>query len=182
MGISVAAWITNVAFLIHGKSFLQAFMYLYLIQIYFTSGITQASSRCTLIWGVRTNLSIAPRLTGSGGGHLHVDQHQKHQTSRHRHAHYRHRLASDHAGWVVRFAPVWRRQIRSGKLAMETGEVMTALLGPCALLFPNVLSACKGVTWLIIATVAEVPPAVSLRFSLYLSYYLCISRPRYFYV
>ena len=65
---------------------------------------------------------------------------------------------------------------------METGEVMTVLLGPCALLFPNVLSACKGVTWLLIATVAEVPPAVSLRFSLYLSFYPSIPRPRSLYV
>ncbi len=64
---------------------------------------------------------------------------------------------------------------------METGEVMTVLLGPCVL-FPNVLSACKGVTWLLIATVAEVPPAVSLRFSLYLSFYPSIPRPRSFYV
>ncbi len=30
MGIAVTAWITNVAFLVHGKSLLQAFMYVFI--------------------------------------------------------------------------------------------------------------------------------------------------------
>jgi len=53
---------------------------------------------------------------------------------------------------------------------METGKLMTIHLSRCALSFPNVLSACKGVIWLLIAAVAEVPPAVSLGFSLYLPF------------
>ena len=47
---------------------------------------------------------------------------------------------------------------------------MTVHLSRCTLFFPDVLSACKGVIWLLIATVAEVPPVVSLPPSLCLPF------------
>jgi len=36
--------------------------------------------------------------------------------------------------------------------------------------FSDVFSACKGVIWLLLATVAEVPPVVSLAISLHFSF------------
>ena len=97
---------------------------------------------------------------------MRFEQRQWHQTHPHRNAHYRHPFASHCPGWLVPHALKRRRFIWSTRRPLETGAVD----GLDSNSLTSSLCFCfKGVIWLVLAAVAEIPPVVrGLTFSAHL--------------
>jgi len=114
------------------------------------------SSNCFVPSGLTS--PPAPRKMDTRARRLYSGQHRKHQAKHHRHSRYRCHFTSHHARWVAPHTPLWMRQVWSGIPHVETGLILGS---PGALLSLILFSPHKGVVWLFLATIAEVPPAVS---------------------
>ena len=92
-----------------------------------------------------------------------------HQTYPHRNPNYRHHFACHCTSRLVQHKPRRRRLVWSTNRPLETGAVDDHFFesGP---LTSSLCFCCKGVLWLMIAAVAEIPPVVcGFTFSVHLS-------------
>ena len=87
---------------------------------------------------------------------------QEEQANYRLHVHYRLRLTGHHARWLASPASPRCGHISSGTTSLETGEVVAFLAWSQPPPSANVISIREGVLWLLLATVAELPPAVRL--------------------
>jgi len=110
------------------------------------------------------SLDMDPRAA-----HMPSGNRRCHQTYPHRKPHYRHHFACHCPGWLVQHEPMRRRLIRSTRRPLETGAVDGHSFDSSSLT-SSLCFCCKGVIWLALAAVAEVPPVVcGLTFSAHLS-------------
>ena len=92
---------------------------------------------------------------GTCVGRLCRGQHTKQQIQCRRYALCRCNHASHHARSLILYTP-YRRYAWLGTLPVDTGGVVAVLIGCGA----NHISVHKGNIWFLVATVAQVPPAV----------------------
>lgn len=99
---------------------------------------------------------------GGGRKFLQYTQPQEQYGERHLYVCYGLFSAGHHASWLVSPTLSRWRQVRTGTLPLETGEVLAILRWPQFSPSADVISIQKGLIWLLLTTIAELPPLVCL--------------------
>ena len=95
-----------------------------------------------------------------GGQELQCTRRHEKPTNCCLHVYYRLRLAGHHACWFASSALPRCGCIWSGTTSLETGKVVAFLAWSQPSPSANMISVREGVLWLLLATAAELPPAV----------------------
>ena len=110
----------------------------------------------------RAESSADPFFVEPGEQQLQLSKFTKQYRNFHLHVYHRFHLVGDHALWLVSPPPSWRRLICSRKSALETGDFLAVLACVQFSLSADVIFIREGVMWLLLATLAELPPVVRL--------------------
>src|SRR5579863_2085695 len=135
------------------------------------SGVVRVNNQSN---GMMTGLpdsstSPDPRYMGTFVVHLRGNQHPQHETQHDLHHHHRRCLTTYYACWLAPsgLPRIWR--VWYGTLYVETGGGVRTSRSWC-LLSADTFSVRKGLVWLLLATIAEVPPVVCVFNFMYSSF------------